>query len=61
MDATRLSGNGVLVLANLGNLGPGWAIRVEDIVEPLLGEPASELKTDHALAEGQDLAVVGQD
>jgi hypothetical protein len=46
------TGNGVLVLADLGNLGPGWAARVEDIVEPFLGEPSSELKTDHALAEG---------
>jgi hypothetical protein len=57
---TRLSGNGVLVLADLGDLGPGWAARVEDIVEPFLGEPSSELKTDHALAKGEDLTVVGQ-
>src|SRR5215203_3835349 len=58
---TESPSDGVLVLANLGDLWPGRAARVEDVVEPLLGKPSRELETDHALAEGEDLAVVGQD
>ena len=33
---------------------------VEDVAQELLRQPARELLADHALAQGQDLPVVGQ-
>jgi len=55
------AGNGVLVVADLGDLCPGRGARVEDVVEPFPGQPASQLEADHALPKCQHLAVVGQD
>src|SRR5215216_3137000 len=57
----RLTGNGVLVVADLSHLWLRGTVRVEDVIEPFLGEPASQLEADHPLAESKNLAVVGKD
>lgn len=51
----------LLVLADGGDLGSARALFVEHVTQKLLSQSLGELDTDDPLAEGEDLAVVGQD